>query len=833
MGDPKRISLLAPLSGVLVPLETIPDPVFAEKMVGDGISIDPTSLELLAPAAGTITQLHAAHHALTLSTPEGLEILLHIGLETVLLRGEGFAPQVAQGDQVEAGQVLIVFDPVLLGLKAKSLLTQMVIANGDRVASMKPATGLAQAGLTQVLEIQLRQDSGQRFSSPDATCLSEPITLPNPVGLHARPAAVLAAEARRFSSNLSLILGDREANAKSLVAIMGLATQKGDLVRVKGSGPDATEAVQALATRLREGCGESLEAPAPAPTPEPVAVPSRADVLQGVPASPGLAVGHVVHYRADWGEVEEHAKDPIAERNRLEDALLAAHLQIDGLKLRLSDPDKALILDAQQELLKDPDLLDMAIHLISAGKSAAFAMRETARTFAARMEKLDNALLRERANDIRDVGRRVLGLLTGVQPKPIEVSSESILVAEDLTPSETAQLDRNHILGFCTTTGGGTGHVAILARSLGIPAVCGIDPAVLQLPEGTEVVLDGSHGYLHPHPGEEDLAKARASIVATHQRLTADREQAKGPATTLDGHRIQVGANIRNAEEALQAVVTGADGIGLLRSEFLFSDREHAPSESEQATAYRAVAQALGPERTLVIRTLDAGGDKHLAYLSIPREDNPFLGIRGIRVSLSHPELFRTQLRAILQAAPLSDLHIMFPMVATPEEFRQAKAIYREEAAACGLSAKVGVMIEVPSAALMAETLAQEADFFSIGTNDLTQYALAMDRGHPRLAAQADSLHPAVLRFIAMAVEGGHSRGKWVGVCGGLASDTLATPLLVGLGVDELSVSIPAIPSIKARIGRLKRSECMTLAREVLELETAAEVRARLTALDD
>lgn len=831
-----RLTVLAPLSGVLVPLELVPDPVFAQKMVGDGISLDPTSNELTAPVSGKVSQLHDAHHALTITTEHGVEVLVHIGVDTVLLKGAGFEPLVRLGEQVTAGQAVIRFNADQVALKARSLLTQIVIANGETVRTMQAARGKVVAGRDAVLTLDLAvAPAGAAEAVSGAALFSDALSLPNPAGLHARPAAVLAASAKKFIADVRLVRGADEANAKSVVAIMGLSTKFADAVQVKATGPDASEAIKVLAALLADGCGEKAgEAPvAAAPAvvlaaPAPAAVVS-ANELAGVSASPGLAVGHIVQYRHDAIEVAETGGSVAHERSHFEAALHDANKQIEELKASLSDSSKAQILDAHQELLGDPELIDMAVQGVSAGKSAGFAWREAFTRYAATLEKLDNALLRERANDIRDVGRRVLALLAGVKQTQIVVPENSILIAEELTPSDTASLDRSRVLGFCTTTGGATSHVAILARSLGIPAICGIDTEVLNLENGTTVVLDGSKGILNKRPSEAEVTAAHERMAQQAVRRAEEKAQAFTAALTSDGHRVEVVANVRNASETEDAVANGGEGVGLLRSEFLFDDRDTAPSEEEQALEYTAVARALGTSRPLVIRTLDVGGDKPLPYLPLPKEDNPFLGLRGVRVSLDRPDLFRTQLRAILRAAPISNLHIMFPMVASIDEFRAAKQILAEEMQVSGHTAKVGVMIEVPAAAAMADVLAREADFFSIGTNDLTQYTLAMDRGHPKLAKQADALHPAVLKMIAMTVEGAHKYGKWVGVCGGMASDAIAVPVLVGLGVDELSVSVPAIPAIKAMVKRLSHAECRKLAEEVLQLGTPAEVRARLS----
>ena len=677
-----------------------------------------------------------------------------------------------------------------------------------------------------------------------APLLGDTVKLPNAFGLHARPAAMLVALAKKFQSNIRLVRGADEVNAKSVVSIMGLATQHGDPIQVKAWGPDCKEAVDAISELLAQGCGEQhaeaaneqaqLPAAANVSTQDLPALEASINSLAGICASPGLAVGRVVQYRQEVIPVAETGEAPERERSKLENAWREAHVQIETLKSKLNDPTGSKILDAHLELLQDPDLQNQALAGVTQGQSAGHAWRAAFQEYAARMENLagpKNTLLRERGNDIRDVGRRVLALLQGVKVVTRSLPQDAILIAEELTPSDTASLDRGKLLGFCTTTGGATSHVAILARSFGIPALCGIDQAALSLTEGSLVVLDGSQGLLHPTPSEVLLSQAKERIALQAARRAQEKAGAGAAAVTTDGHRIEVVANIRNAQEAGEGVTLGAEGVGLLRSEFLFDERDTPPSEDEQAAAYIAVAEALGPERTLVIRTLDVGGDKPLSYLPLPKEDNPFLGLRGVRVSLEQPAMFRTQLRAILRAAGKARLHIMFPMIATLEELREAKAILAEEVRAGQYPAvQVGLMIEVPSAALLAEQFAREADFFSIGSNDLTQYTLAMDRGHPTLAKKADSLHPAVLKMIELTCKGAGTQGKWVGVCGGMASEAMAVPVLIGLGVTELSVSVPEIPAIKALIRRLNLSECQRLAQELINLGTAAEVRSRLAA---
>jgi phosphocarrier protein FPr len=436
-------------------------------------------------------------------------------------------------------------------------------------------------------------------------------------------------------------------------------------------------------------------------------------------------------------------------------------------------------------------------------------------------------LLAQRANDLRDVGLRVLCILTGTEAKAPEYAPNTILIAEDLAPSDTAALDRTRVMGFCTTRGGATSHVAILARSLGLPALAGIEPAALDIPNGTAVILDGGRGTVRLSPSAEEIARIQKAQERTEQRRKEDLSHAKEAAITLDGTRLEVVANIGGLKDAMQIADLGGEGVGLLRSEFLFMERSSAPTEDEQFESYKSIAQAVGNGRPLIIRTLDVGGDKPLSYLPIPKEDNPFLGERGVRVGLDRPDILRSQLRAILRAAKFGKVSVMFPMISTLQELRDVKAIMAEEAERLGVpSIPTGIMVEVPATAVMAAQFAREADFFSIGTNDLTQYTLAMDRGHPKLAPQVDGLSPGVLNLIAHTVRGAHAAKRWVGVCGGIASDPRAVPLLVGLGVDELSISLPAIPAVKAQIRSLTVTACRVLAEKALAAESAEEVRA-------
>jgi phosphocarrier protein FPr len=463
---------------------------------------------------------------------------------------------------------------------------------------------------------------------------------------------------------------------------------------------------------------------------------------------------------------------------------------------------------------------------VNTGLSPAKAWKVTIDEQATSIAALNDPLLAARADDLRDVGKRVLRLMLGLSEKGVSTpTTPVVIVARELSPSDTASFDPERVLGFGIVEGGPTSHIAILARALGIPAIVGVDESMLALEEKTPVILNGNDGTLTVNPAADVLERAKLTQRRWLEYRRFAQEQSALPAVSLDGQRVDVTANAGSIADAAEALHMGADGIGLLRTEFLFLDRITAPTEDEQFAVYNAVAETM---KTLpvIVRTLDIGGDKPVAYIQMKPELNPFLGERGIRLCLNRPELFREQLRAILRAAPSGNLKIMFPMISDIAELRQARALIEELRAELGTPpVQIGIMVEVPSAALMADVFAPEIDFFSIGTNDLTQYTLAMDRGNSALACKHDGLHPAVLRLIAHTIESAHKYGKRADICGELGSDAAAVPILLGLGMDELSVSIPSVPTVKAQVRSLKIADWQPIAREALNCSTAQEVR--------
>lgn len=560
--------------------------------------------------------------------------------------------------------------------------------------------------------------------------------------------------------------------------------------------------------------------------------------LQGIAASRGIAIGPAFRFRRVDLCFERHVvEDPAAEWVRFQAALVMAQEQLAEVYAKAeaeSGAEQAAIFQAHVLMLDDPELLQaVRMSIEEQGLNAEAALGDAAEMYAEMLEALDDEYLSARAADVRDVTTRVLRILLGVAEFPTAgLDVPSVILARDLTPSDTVLLDKSLVLGFCTAEGGATSHTAILARGLGLPAVVGAGPDVLDVPDGTEVALNGSDGVLLVAPDAETVAGYRMRQMAVDTVLAKAREHAREPALTQDGHRVEVVANIGNVEGAQVALEAGAEGVGLLRTEFMYLEQAHLPTEEAQYQAYRAIVEAFG-DLPVVLRTLDVGGDKELPYLNLPDEMNPFLGVRAIRLCLARPELFRPQLRAVLRAGAAGNLKVMFPMVATVAEVRQARAMLEAcraellvEGQAVAERVEVGIMVEIPAAAVMADRLAAEVDFFSIGTNDLSQYTMAADRTNAELTALASGFQPAVLRLVRDVIAAAHAQGKWVGLCGELAGEPLAVPILLGLGLDEFSMNPPAIPLAKQIIRSLTLDEAREVAQDALVLDSAEEVRA-------
>ena len=567
--------------------------------------------------------------------------------------------------------------------------------------------------------------------------------------------------------------------------------------------------------------------------------------LSGIAASNGIAIAKAFRLENPELIVEKTAiSDTDAELTRFESAINQSKSELEIIKehtAKQMNDEEAAIFSAHLLVLSDPELLGPITEKIkSEHVNAEFALQETSNVFIGLFESMDNDYMKERAADIRDVTKRVLGHLLGVSiQSPSMITDEVIIIAEDLTPSDTVQLNPKFVKGFITDIGGRTSHSAILARTLEIPAVVGAQTVMSSIQNDMIVIVDGLDGDIIVNPDAETIARYEEK-KASYDVQKAHWARLKNEATvTSDGQHVELGANIGTPKDVVSVLEHGGEAIGLYRTEFLYMGRNQFPTEEEQVEAYASVLKQMDGKPT-VVRTLDIGGDKELSYLQLPKELNPFLGLRAIRLCLEMEDMFRTQLRALLRASIHGNLKIMFPMIATIEEFRQAKTLFLEEKAKLeeenievSNTIEVGIMVEIPSTAVMADVFAKEVDFFSIGTNDLIQYTMAADRMNERVSYLYQPFNPAILRLVKNVIDASHKEGKWTGMCGEMAGDEIAIPILLGLGLDEFSMSASSILKARSQIRKLSKAEMESHIDAILSLSTSDEVESYVKALQN
>ena len=822
-----NLTLVSPLHGWCAPLDETPDAVFAQRLLGDGVAIDPTEGVLYAPCDGEVISVAATGHAVALRAANGAEILLHVGIDTVALAGEGFHVHASVGARVRSGEPLLHFDLDALARRAKSLITPIVITNGERFSVANARVGRAVNVGDPLLELRpASSETKARREEPASQEVTERVTLAHDHGIHARPAALIANFAKTAAAEITIAVRGRSVNAKSAVALMSLGAQRGDELTLVATGEGGAKAVGELKRLILSLDQKTAHVTTVAPVPASPQT-QQPGKLRGVIASRGLAVGRAVPLKGAEVQVVEAGKGIGHESEEFERARGVVRARLEQLVASAQGTAREVIA-AHLEFLDDWELVASARRAIARGKSAGFAWRRAVRDSADTLRALGDPRMSERVDDLLDLESQVLLTLHGAEPIAIRnLPERAILIAEDLKPSQLVSLDATRLAGICLAAGGPTSHVAILAAAMGVPALVALGSSVLDVAEGTWVVLDAEQGSLVTAPDQTALAAAEQTLVLRQQRKQAERAAAHADCRTADGVRIEVFANLGSVAEAQVAMAHGAEGCGLLRTEFLFLERDAPPDEDEQLHQYQGIATALGG-RPLVIRTLDIGGDKPIPYLPMPAEPNPALGLRGVRTSLWRPDLLRVQLRAILRVQPAGQCRVLLPMITDTAEIRAVRRMIdevRRELRLTG-SIAVGAMIETPAAALLAERVANEVEFLSIGTNDLTQYTLAMDRGHSELAHRIDGLHPAVLRLIATTVAAAEKHSRFVAVCGGLASEPAAVPVLLGLGVHELSVVPTLVPQLKSLIRTLTLDACRSLAQRAVALDTAEAVRA-------
>jgi len=739
------------------------------------------------------------------------------------------------------GKVVLCEAPIVEGAIAAAVQARI----GSSIEQVIAEARNALSSKTMHLKTSDTEPNQQPVIDSNTNVLELELIVNNALGLHARPAARFVQTAGKFPHETILITNLTTArgpiSAKSINSVITLGVRRGHQIQVTASGPNASAALDEIKALAENNFGDPESIPASLqPVPDTVSN-KDSSILNGVPASTGVALGPAFHYRPTLPDVpQHHTKNPEHEWERLLQSIAKTRIEIGadhGLAAKRTNPETAAIFEAHLLFLDDEALLLPTREKIFTEKqNAAMAWLTAVEKVSAGFHNLDDSYLRARGKDVEDVGRQVLFHLLGIDAAKFMMVKPGILIAAELTPAETSQFDPAIVLGICTVFGGSTSHSAILARGLGIPAVVGLGEEIMEVNDGVYLVLDGDKGQVFIDPRQEVIDQYAIEAEAIRAAKHNARMESAAQAITSDGKRIEIAANIGSTAEAQSAVQSGAEGVGLFRSEFLFLDRTAAPDENEQYQVYRATAKALDG-RPLIIRTLDIGGDKSIPYLNMEHEANPFLGWRAIRISLIQSELFKQQLRAILRVAAEFPIKIMFPMIATLDELRRARALLVEAQREMSLrnetyaeKIEIGIMVEIPSVVQMVDEFAHEVDFFSIGTNDLTQYTFAVDRTNAKVASLGDACHPAVLRQIRQVIEAAHANGVWVGVCGELAGDLNAVPILLGLGVDELSMSFPSIPMAKEVVRAWSMPQAQGLAEQALKLDSAEAVRTLVIA---
>jgi phosphoenolpyruvate-protein phosphotransferase len=838
--SPDKLTISSPLSGWCATLEDSPDPVFSGRILGEGVSIDPTTGEIHAPFDGEVLTVPDSRHAINLRASNGAEFLIHVGIDSVKMAGEGFVSHVKPGERIESGQLLLSFDLDKVLRNAASLKTPVLLLQSENfeVYNLHPEgpVGVGDA-LFEVCPVAEVPGATARVAEDDGEELTKVVAVGLEHGIHARPAAALVTAIKSLEASVFCQLGEHQkADASSPVALMSLGVSYGDHVTVTARGKDAEKAIEALETLLEPlpidpGWKETTAVKPPETRvteakPEPLA---DGALIRAQSASPGLGMGKAFKLGSNDELVSINSGSPVEERQTLEDAVakVRAHLQ------ELADSDQGTgseIALAHLALLDDPLISKAAGKLLTDGQSAAAAWRQSVDNAVETLRGLDDRRMQERVDDLLDINFRVQRALAGHDPgKGPQVPSGSIVLAENMLPSQLLELDSERVNGICLAAGGATSHVAILALSLNIPMLVAAGRDVMSIEDGSELLMDAEFGELVVRPDEATSAAFNTKLGQYQARHQAELAGALDECRTVDGTRIHINANLACAQDAVAAVKAGAEGCGLLRTEFAFMDKTRAPGIEEQLQVYRPISQALGP-RPMVVRTLDAGGDKPISYIDQKAEENPALGVRGIRLSLLNRDILQTQLEALLQLDRSVPLQLMIPMVSSVHEVLVVREMLDQLAASGSYPAKVqlGVMIETPAAALIADRLADIVDFFSIGTNDLTQYTLCMDREESQFAAHLDALHPAVLALIKSTVDAALNAEIPVAVCGGAAGDVLAAPILLGLGIRELSMPIGLIARQKASLRKFSIEDCVEAANAALTMNSAEEVRSMM-----
>lgn len=842
MMNENTTKIIAPLSGAFVPLEEVPDDVFAQKMMGDGAGIEPCDFLVRSPISGTIKTIASGKHALSIENDQGLEILVHVGIDSVHAQGLGFSLLVKSGEQVKAGDSLLEFEPItLIQNNVTSLVSVVLVVEPQNWSLSFDEPSQLIAGETILFRVQkkTKMETESKKENKKETAgenkndiIKQKVMVQIVHGIHARPAALFANAAAKFSATVFVLSKEKKYNGKSAVSLMSANIRQGQEIVLQAQGHDAHEALDYLATMLQK------EEPKPAfANDSNFAAHSGWQTLtqKAIAAAGGEGYGVAWFYFPKEIEIDMESQGQEKEWSILQEALQKSQQQLQTLIENAQADDSPHsqnsqeIFQAHKTLVTDCEIHEQVKEEISFGNSAGLAWKTVLQKIYYQFANMDNKLLAERAQDILDIQNRVLkNLATTRQPAaitlPPQITAQKepvIAIANDLTPSELMQiLELPNIAGLCLVQGGATSHVAILAADKNLPMLVGCPSAILQIPEGSRLVVSAETATFTVFPTDEQYLQVKDKLQQKKKHWAWLLQAAQTPAHTLDNAVVSVAANAAHGQLVAEAKQNGAEEIGLVRTEFVFVNEVFAPSEEKQYQAYWQIKKEV-PNIPVVFRTLDVGGDKPMSYLPLPQEQNPLMGLRGIRNTL-HSSLFRTQVRAILRLS--GKRKILLPMVSDMEELRLAKKIIEEERSSLAMPyCPVGIMVEVPATALLAQHFAQEADFFSIGSNDLSQYILAMDRTHSQLNPQA--VHPAVLQSMYITAQAAKQYNIPVSLCGALASDPFYTPLLVGLGISQLSVVPALVPVIKQVIRTFSLQSAKELALSALKLHGDSEVQ--------
>lgn len=827
-----ELTVSSPVAGKALSLADVPDEAFAERMAGDGMAVQPEGDTFCAPISGRIQTLPKTCHAFVIKDIDAeVEVLVHVGIDTVNLKGEGFTALASVGDMVKAGTPIVKVDWNKVAPRAKSSISPVVITTVAKIAGINQ---LVQPGSQVAAGTSLysAKNAGAQASKTDASAeefvMDAEITDPN--GIHVRPAAKLAKLLAGFAGELYLCKDEKRASIRNISELMNLGITEPARIQIVAKGTGAEAAAKTIADALKQGldANAGAEAKAMSFVGQPTFDASK-NAYSGLPASAGIGLAPLFAMPEDASEMEYKATASAdAEKAALDKATQAAIQELQELSNNLRQEkqnNSAEVFEAHIEIIRAS--FDTACQMIADGRNACEAWKAVCGEQAAKLANAGNERLAGRAADYRDIEQRVLDKLNNKKTAVIYPEGTFILVAKNLTPGQMAALPKDRLSGVVLAEGSLTDHAAILARSFGIPTVVAAGDKVLALASGSPAIINGTSGFLEVNPDAAIQEKAEAAMAAIKQIREKEESGKFQAAVSADGKAIAVAANITGAEDAIAAVNNGADGVGLLRTELLVQNYAKAPTEDELYREFAAIAKAMNG-REIIVRTYDIGGDKPVKFMPQDVEANPFLGIRGIRLCFEYPEVFRTQLRALLRAIRDEKLaaKIMFPMVSMPDEFIKAKGMVVEEAEKLQMAVpEIGMMIEVPSAVFLMDRFAEISDFFSIGTNDLAQYILAMDRKNPKLAKQADALDPAVLSAIWISVKCAHARGKKIGVCGNMASDPIGALVLFAMDVDELSVGCSLVGNIKEQIRQSTHADLKKQLELAMQCATAEDVR--------